>query len=140
MCNSCESLVIHKNIEREILPKLIEVLKKHHVEIRGDEYSKQIIPEIEEAKEEDFYAEYLDYIISIKTVNSIGEAIEHINECSTKHSESIITENYENALLQIYNPAEDSDRLKNQPELFETLRGDYPLRREEQAYIIKYKE
>ena len=45
-----------------------------------------------------------------------------------------------NALLQIYNPAEDSDRLKNQPELFETLRGDYPLRREEQAYIIKYKE
>ena len=53
--------------------------------------------EIEEAKEEDFYAEYLDYIISIKTVNSIGEAIEHINECSTKHSESIITENYENA-------------------------------------------
>lgn len=97
VCNSCESLVIHKNIEREILPKLIEVLKKHDVEIRGDEYSKQIIPEIEEAKEEDFYAEYLDYIISIKTVNSIGEAIEHINECSTKHSESIITENYENA-------------------------------------------
>ncbi len=80
VCNSCESLVIHKNIEREILPKLIEVLKKHDVEIRGDEYSKQIIPEIEEAKEEDFYAEYLDYIISIKTVNSIGEAIEHINE------------------------------------------------------------
>ena len=52
----------------------------------------------------------------------------------------IHAENYENALLQIYNPAEDSDRLKNQPELFETLRGDYPLRREEQAYIIKYKE
>lgn len=56
------------------------------------------------------------------------------------NSPVIHAENYENALLQIYNPAEDSDRLKNQPELFETLRGDYPLRREEQAYIIKYKE
>ena len=56
------------------------------------------------------------------------------------NSPVIHAENYENTLLQIYNPAEDSDRLKNQPELFETLRGDYPLRREEQAYIIKYKE
>jgi len=97
VCNSCESLVIHKNIEREILPKLVDVLKKHNVEIRGDEYAKQLAPEIEEAKEEDFYAEYLDYIISIKSVSSIKEAIEHINKCSTKHSESIITENYENA-------------------------------------------
>ena len=67
------------------------------MEIRGDEYAKQLAPEIEEAKEEDFYAEYLDYIISIKSVSSIKEAIEHINKCSTKHSESIITENYENA-------------------------------------------
>lgn len=97
VCNSCESLVIHKDIEKEILPKLVNVLKKHNVEIRGDEYAKQLAPEIEEAKEEDFYAEYLDYIISIKSVSSIKEAIEHINKCSTKHSESIITENYENA-------------------------------------------
>ena len=97
VCNSCESLVIHKDIEREILPKLVDVLKKHNVEIRGDEYAKQLAPEIEEAKEEEFYAEYLDYIISIKSVSSIKEAIEHINKCSTKHSESIITENYENA-------------------------------------------
>lgn len=97
VCNSCESLVIHKDIEREILPKLVDVLKKHNVEIRGDEFAKQLAPEIEEAKEEDFYAEYLDYIISIKSVSSIKEAIEHINKCSTKHSESIITENYENA-------------------------------------------
>lgn len=97
VCNSCESLVIHKDIEREILPKLVDVLKKHNVEIRGDEYAKQLAAEIEEAKEEDFYAEYLDYIISIKSVSSIKEAIEHINKCSTKHSESIITENYENA-------------------------------------------
>ena len=97
VCNSCESLIIHKDIEKEILPKLVNVLKKHNVEIRGDEYAKQLAPEIEEAKEEDFYAEYLDYIISIKSVSSIKEAIEHINKCSTKHSESIITENYENA-------------------------------------------
>lgn len=97
VCNSCESLVIHKNIEKEILPKLVNVLKKHNVEIRGDEYAKKLVPEIERASEEDFITEYLDYIISIKSVDSIQDAIKHINLCSTKHSECIITENYENA-------------------------------------------
>ena len=97
VCNSCESLVIHKKIEKEILPKLVNVLKKHNVEIRGDEYAKRLVPEIERASEEDFITEYLDSIISIKSVDSIQDAIKHINVCSTKHSECIITENYENA-------------------------------------------
>ncbi|MDE6965268.1 MAG: aldehyde dehydrogenase family protein, partial [Lachnospiraceae bacterium] len=70
--------------------------KEHQVEIRGDEKVRRII-ECVPADEEDFAAEYLDYIISMKTVSSVEEAIAHINRYSTRHSESIITENGENA-------------------------------------------
>lgn len=97
VCNSCESLVINKKILKEFLPQLVEMLEKNNVEVRGDEECKKVVPRIKLATEEDFETEYLDLIISIKTVDKIEDAIGHINKNSTKHSESIITENYQNA-------------------------------------------
>lgn len=97
MCNACESLVIHKSIARNFIPGLVEMLREHNVEIRGDEYSQGIDHYIVPAAEEDYATEYLDYIISVKTVDTLDEAIEHINANNTGHSESIITNNYENS-------------------------------------------
>lgn len=97
VCNACESLVIHKNIVEKALPSICDVLKSHGVEIRGDEIAQSIVKDIIPATDEDWGKEYLDAIISVKVVNSIDEAIEHINTYNTKHSESIITENYDNS-------------------------------------------
>lgn len=97
VCNACESLVIHKNIVEKALPSICDVLKSHGVEIRGDEIAQSIVKDIVPATNEDWGKEYLDAIISVKIVNSIDEAIEHINTYNTKHSESIITENYDNS-------------------------------------------
>lgn len=96
VCNACESLVIHEAVRDELLPRLAKALKEKNVEIRGDEKVRQII-ECVPATEADFGTEYLDYIISIKTVASVEEAIAHINRYNTKHSEAILTENMENA-------------------------------------------
>lgn len=95
VCNACESLVIHEAVKEKVLPELAKALKEYHVEIRGDEKVAQVIDCVP-ATEEDYGTEYLDYIISMKTVASIEEAIAHINKYSTRHSESIITENEEN--------------------------------------------
>lgn len=97
VCNACESLVIHKNIVDKVLPLICENLKSHGVEIRGDEVAQSVVSDIVPATEEDWGTEYLDSIISVKVVNSIDEAIEHINTYNTKHSESIITDNYANS-------------------------------------------
>lgn len=97
VCNACESLVVHKNIATAFLPKAVEALKEKGVEIRGDEESRKICRDIEAANDEDFYKEYLDYIISVKIVDNIDSAIEHINEHNTKHSETIVTNDYNNA-------------------------------------------
>lgn len=97
VCNACESLVIHKNIAQKFLPLLEKMLVEKNVEIRGDETACKICNKMKLATEEDWGTEYLDLIISVKTVESLEEAIKHINKYSTKHSESIITLNYENA-------------------------------------------
>ena len=97
VCNACESLVIHSSIVQEFIPKLVKRLKEHNVEIRGDELAISVDSYILPATIEDYGTEYLDYIISLKTVNSIDEAIEHINAYNTGHSESIITNDYGNA-------------------------------------------
>lgn len=97
VCNACESLVIDQSIASDFLPKLNKELEKFNVEIRGDEYSKSILPSIFLATEEDYSTEYLDYIISIKTVSNVEEAVRHINENNTKHSDAIITEDKEKA-------------------------------------------
>lgn len=96
VCNACESLVIHKAIAKEFIPLVVQRLSNKNVEIRGDEDSCNISDKIIKATESDWGEEYLDLIISVKTVNNIDEAIEHISNYSTKHSESIITNNYEN--------------------------------------------
>lgn len=97
VCNSCESLVIHRDIIDKAMPAIKAKLDEKNVIIKGDERARAVCPGIEEAAETDFAAEYLDYIISVKTVDSLDEAIEHINKNSTGHSEAIITENDENA-------------------------------------------
>lgn len=93
VCNTCESLVIHADILEKALPVIKELLDEKNVEIRGDERARAVCPDIEIATEEDFFTEYLDYIISVKTVDSFDEAVEHINKCSTGHSEAIVTTN-----------------------------------------------
>ncbi|MGN1148563.1 MAG: glutamate-5-semialdehyde dehydrogenase, partial [Lachnospiraceae bacterium] len=97
VCNACESLVIHEDIREAFLPVLAEALRKSHVEMRGDEKVREYITDCIPATEEDYRTEYLDYIISMKTVGSVEEAIAHINKNNTKHSEAIITENAEAA-------------------------------------------
>ena len=98
VCNACESLVVHSEIAPEALPQIVERLKAHDVEIRGDERARAVSEEIIPASEEDWGTEYLDAIISVKIVDSIDEAIAHINRYNTGHSESIITNDYNNAL------------------------------------------
>ena len=97
VCNACESLVVHEAVKDKLLPRLAEELKKHNVEMRGDEKVCEILNDITVATEEDWGKEYLDYIISMKTVGSVEEAIAHINKYNTKHSEAIITDNAETA-------------------------------------------
>jgi len=95
-CNTLESLVISSKIAKDFLPKIKKIFTSKKIEIRGCPETKKIITDAKDAIEEDFYEEYLGPIISIKIVNSIDEAIEHINKYSSKHTESIITKNYEN--------------------------------------------
>ena len=97
VCNACESLVIHEKIKEELLPKLAKRLAEKQVEIRGDEQVCEILPESVPATEEDYGKEYLDYILSMKTVGSVEDAIAHINRYNTGHSDAIITENKEHA-------------------------------------------
>ena len=96
VCNACESLVIHKDVYGEVVPKIYEVLNNKGVEVRGDELAVSACPSINQANDEDWGMEYLDKIISIKVVDNIDEAIAHINKYNTKHSEAIITNNYDN--------------------------------------------
>ena len=97
VCNACESLVVHEKITDRLLPRLVQKLKEKDVQVRGDEKSRSVCAEIVPALEEDWGKEYLDYIISIKTVKNIDEAIAHINRYNTGHSEAIITRDYENS-------------------------------------------
>ena len=97
VCNACESLVIHEKVVDKVMPMIAARLKEKDVEIRGDERSRSAAEGLIAATDEDWGKEYLDYIISVKTVASIDEAIAQINRYNTGHSEAIITENYTNA-------------------------------------------
>ena len=112
VCNACESLVIHKDVLKEALPKIAERLKEKQVEIRCDERAIGVIenyPYLKTADENDFYTEYGGAIISVKTVDCLAQAIEHINEHCTHHSESIITK--DNARAEIFMNAIDSSSV-----------------------------
>ncbi|WP_035777215.1 glutamate-5-semialdehyde dehydrogenase [Butyrivibrio sp. AE3004] len=97
VCNAAESLVVHEDIKEEFLPLLQKAMNENNVELRADEDSIKILKDAKLANEEDFGTEYLDYILSVKTVKSVEEAIEHINKYNTGHSESIITKDKEAA-------------------------------------------
>lgn len=97
VCNACESLLIHKDVAEKIMPIIAQKLQEKNVEIVADaklmDYADGIMP----ATEEDWGKEYLDYKISMKTVESVDEAIEHINKYNTGHSECIVTNDYHHA-------------------------------------------
>ena len=97
VCNACESLIVHRKIADQFLPLLKKRLAEKEVEVRADEAARAVVPEFTPATEEDWGTEYLDYILSLKIVDSVEEAIEHINKYNTGHSESIITSDYFNA-------------------------------------------
>lgn len=97
VCNACESLLVHNSVKDQFLPVLAQRLKEKNVEMRADEEALALMPGAVPATEKDWGTEYLDYILSIKVVYSVDEAIEHINRYNTGHSEAIITNSYENA-------------------------------------------
>lgn len=97
VCNACESTLVHRAVADKFLPLMKKRLDEKQVEIRADEASRAIVPEFKEATEEDWGTEYLDYILSCKIVDSVDEAIAHINKYNTGHSEAIVTSDYGNA-------------------------------------------
>jgi glutamate-5-semialdehyde dehydrogenase len=96
-CNTAESLLVARSIAAVALPKLAQMLIGKGIEIRGCEETRALIPAAKAATEEDYYTEYLDAIISCKVVSGIDEAIAHINQYSSQHTEAIVTENYTTA-------------------------------------------
>lgn len=97
VCNAMETLLVHEKIAGAFLPSIVKALEEAGVEIRGCRRTREIIPHIKEAAEEDWYAEYLDLILSVKVVKDLDEAISHIEKYGSMHTEAIITENYTNA-------------------------------------------
>ncbi len=97
VCNAVRKVLIHKDIAEAYLPRLYQELRKYNVLVKGDEKARKIVPEIQPATEEDWDTEYMDLTIAIKVVDSVEEAVQHINEHGTKHSEAIITNNLKDA-------------------------------------------
>ena len=97
VCNACESIVVHEKAAARVLPAVAARLKEKNVEIRADERARKVLADCKAASEEDYGTEYLDAIVSVKTVDSLEEAIAHINRYNTGHSEAIVTESAENA-------------------------------------------
>lgn len=97
VCNAAESLVVHKDIASLFLGNLKTEFDRHNVELVGCSQSKKILPDIDLATDDDYYTEYLGYKMSVKIVNCLDEAVEHINKYSSKHSEAIITSDYKSA-------------------------------------------
>lgn len=93
VCNAAEKLLIHRDVAAKFLPTIANALMKHGVQLRGDEAACQIVPEMIPASVEDWDTEYNDLIMAVKVVDTLDDAIEHINNHSTHHSESIITNN-----------------------------------------------
>ncbi len=94
VCNAIETLLVHKNVASEVLPMLEKELLAKNVEIRADQKALAYLTQASEATQADWETEFLDYILAIKVVDSLEEAIAHINKYNTKHSEAIVTENY----------------------------------------------
>ena len=97
VCNAEEKLLVHQDIAQEFLPVVIAALREKNVQVIGDSKVRSIVDKVQEATEEDWGKEYLDYIIGIKVVSDVDEAINHINKYGSGHSEAIVTESYKNS-------------------------------------------
>lgn len=97
VCNAMETLLVHQDIAEKALPAIKAKLDQKQVELRGCERTRAILPGIKAAEEADWETEYLDYILAVRVVDSLDQALEHIARYSTGHSECIVTENYSNA-------------------------------------------
>ena len=97
VCNALETLLIHKNVAEKVLPLIDDALKKHNTELRGCSKTCEILSSAVKAKNEDYETEFLDYILAVKVVDCLDDAIAHIREFSTGHSECIVTNDYHNA-------------------------------------------
>lgn len=97
VCNAIETLLVHEDVASEFLPKFAEVSSKYNLEIRGCEKTRAILKNVKEVTEEDYATEFDDYIIAVKVVSDLKEAVNHINKYNTKHSEAIITKDIEAA-------------------------------------------
>ena len=98
VCNAMETLLVHSTIADEFLPKMKREFDKGHVELRGCNKTRQILPDIKKVTVDDWQTEYLDLILSIKVVENIEEAISHINDFSSHHSDAIVTDSYTNSM------------------------------------------
>ncbi len=112
VCNAVETLLVHEKIAQDILPELAKRYKEAGVEIRGCKDTRKILKDIKEATEEDWKTEYLDLIISIKIVNKLQDAINHINTYGSKHTDSIISEN-DSRILSFLNNVDSSTVVAN---------------------------
>jgi glutamate-5-semialdehyde dehydrogenase len=97
-CNAAEKLLVHTSVAEQFLPVVIAELRKNGVEVRGCKKTATTVSDVKLATEEDWYTEYLDFIIGVKVVKDLDEAIAHVNKYSTKHSESILTANFTKAM------------------------------------------
>ncbi len=95
VCNAAEKLLVHQDVAADFLPAIVRQLRHHGVEVRGDERVRQIVPDVKPASDDDWDTEYDDLIMAIKVVDSLDQAINHINRHSTHHSEAIITDSGE---------------------------------------------
>jgi glutamate-5-semialdehyde dehydrogenase len=98
VCNAMESMLVHKDVAARFLPGMLKEFREAHVEIRGCKMTSKITKGVKLATEKDYHTEYLDLVLSVKVVEDMHEAIRHINFYGSHHSDSIITENYANAL------------------------------------------
>ena len=99
VCNAMESMLVHRDAAARFLPGMIAQFKKAGVEIRGDELTRKIGKgAVKKARPSDYTTEFLDLVLAVKVVNSLREAIDHINRCGSHHSDSIVTDNYQNSL------------------------------------------
>jgi len=97
VCNALETLLVHKNIAQKVLPLINEALLRHNTEVRGCERTCAILKNAVPVTDDDYATEFLDYVLAVRVVDSLDDAMEHIRKYSTGHSECIITESYKNA-------------------------------------------
>jgi glutamate-5-semialdehyde dehydrogenase len=96
-CNTMETLLVHTNIAAAVLPRLCRIYLEKGVELRGDTRARALVPQIKEAREEDWYTEYLAAILAVRVVDGLDQAIEHIAMYGSQHTDAIVTEDYSRA-------------------------------------------